>query len=45
MVKVLMIMYHITLCTTCITTFNVAHLLHKRVEHMEPKAEIQKEQV
>jgi hypothetical protein len=45
MVKVLMIMHHIALCTLCIALVNGDHLLHMRVDHAEPKAEVQKEQV
>jgi hypothetical protein len=45
MVKVLMIMHHITLCTLCIALVNGDHLLHMRVDHAEPEAEVQKEQV
>jgi hypothetical protein len=42
MVKMLMIMYHIALCTSYITHFNVAHFLHIRVDHMEQESEIKK---
>jgi hypothetical protein len=45
MVKMLKIMHHIALCTSCIEHFNVAHLLHIRVDHVEPESEIKKEQV
>jgi hypothetical protein len=45
MVKVLMIMHHIVLCTPCIILFNYDHLLHIRVDHVEPKMEDQTEQV
>jgi hypothetical protein len=45
MFKVLMIMYHIALCTTCITLVNCGHLLYIRVDHAEPKSEFQAEQV
>jgi hypothetical protein len=45
MVKVLMIMHHITLCSICIALVNGGHLLHIRVDHAEPEAEVQKEQV
>jgi hypothetical protein len=38
-------MYHIALCTTCIALFNCGHLLHMRVDHAEPKSEIQVERV
>jgi hypothetical protein len=33
-------MHHITLCTPCIALFNCGHLLHMRVDHVEPKIEI-----
>jgi hypothetical protein len=45
MVKVLMIMHHIELCTPCIILFDCDHLLHIRVDHVEPKTEDQSEQV
>jgi hypothetical protein len=45
MVNVLMIIHHNTLCTPCITLFNCGHLLHIRVDHVEPKTEDQAEQV
>jgi hypothetical protein len=45
MVKVLIIMHHIALCTPCIAYFAVAHLLHIRVDHVEPKTKNQAEQV
>jgi hypothetical protein len=38
-------MRHIALCTPCIARFNNAHLLHIRVDHVEPEVEIQKEQI
>jgi hypothetical protein len=38
-------MPHIALCTPYIVHFNIAHLLHIWVDHMEPKAEIKAEQV
>ncbi len=38
-------MHHITLCIRCITLVNCDHLLHIRVDHVEPKTEIQEEQV
>jgi hypothetical protein len=38
-------MHHIALCTSFIEHFNVAHLLHIRVDHVEPESEIKKEQV
>jgi hypothetical protein len=43
MVKVPMIMYHIALCIPCIALVNGGHLLHMRVDHTEPEAEVQKE--
>jgi hypothetical protein len=42
---ILVIMYHIELCTPCIAHFNVTHLLHILVDHAEPKSENQAEQV
>jgi hypothetical protein len=45
MVKVLMIMHHIVLCTPCIALVNVGHLLHMRVDNSEPKSKFQTEQV
>jgi hypothetical protein len=45
MSKVLLIMHHIALCTQCITHFNVAHLLHILIDHVELESEIKKEQV
>jgi hypothetical protein len=38
-------MHHITFCTPCITIFNYDHLLHMRVDHVEPKSGIQMGQV
>jgi hypothetical protein len=38
-------MHHIALCTPCITHFNCDHLLHIRVDHVEPKTKNQVEQV
>jgi hypothetical protein len=38
-------MHHIALCTPYIVHFNIAHLLHIRVDHAEPKTEIKAEQV
>jgi hypothetical protein len=40
-----MFMHHIALCTPYIALFNFGHLLHKRVNHAEPKPEIQAERV
>jgi hypothetical protein len=45
MVKVLVIMHHIALCTPCIALVNYGHLLHIRIDRVEPEAEIQNEQV
>jgi hypothetical protein len=41
----LLIIHHIAPCTLCITLFNCDHVLHIRVDHMEPKTEDQAEQV
>jgi hypothetical protein len=41
----LLIMHHIALCTPCIALFNCGHLLHIRVDHAEPKSELQAKQV
>jgi hypothetical protein len=41
----LLVMHHIVLCTPCIALFNCGHLLHIRVDHVEPKTENQAEQV
>jgi hypothetical protein len=45
MINMLLIMHHISLCTAYIALFNCGHLLHKRVDHVEPKTENQAEQV
>jgi hypothetical protein len=45
MLRLLLFMHHIVLCTPCIILFNCVHLLHKRVDHAEQKSEIQAEQV
>jgi hypothetical protein len=45
MVKILLSMHRIVLCTPCIILFNCDHLLHIRVDHVEPKAENQAKQV
>jgi hypothetical protein len=45
MLILLLFMHHIALCTPCIALFNCDHLLHIRVDHTEPKSEIQTEQV
>jgi hypothetical protein len=42
MVNVLMMMHHIALYTPCIALVNGGHLLHMRVDHAEPEAEVQK---
>jgi hypothetical protein len=41
MLRLLLIMHHVALCTPCITLFNCGHLLHMQVDH----AEFQVEQV
>jgi hypothetical protein len=38
-------LHHIALCTPCITLVNGGHVLHMRVDHTEPKSEIQAVQV
>jgi hypothetical protein len=38
-------MHHIARCTSCIAHFDVAHLLHIWVDHVEPRTEDQVEQV
>jgi hypothetical protein len=45
MVKIVMIMHHTILCTPCIALFNCGHLLHIRVDHVEPKTDNEAEQV
>jgi hypothetical protein len=45
MVRILMIMHHIARGTPCIALFNCGHLLHIRVDHVEPKTKNQAEQV
>jgi hypothetical protein len=45
MINMLLIMRHIALCTSCIALFNCGNLLHIWVNHVEPKAENQAEQV
>jgi hypothetical protein len=45
MVKMLMIMHHIVLCTSCIGLLNYGHLLHIRVDHTESESEFQAKQV
>jgi hypothetical protein len=44
MVKVLIIMQQIALCTPCIAIINRGHLMYIRVDHAEP-TKIQAEQV
>jgi hypothetical protein len=44
MVKVLLIMHHIALCIPYIALVHCGHLLHMRVDHVEPKSEFQVEQ-
>jgi hypothetical protein len=39
MVKMLLIMHHIALCTLCIALVNYGHLLHMQVDHAEPESE------
>jgi hypothetical protein len=38
-------MHHIALCTSCIAHFNIDSFMHMRVDHTEPKIEIQVEQI
>jgi hypothetical protein len=38
-------MHHIAICTPYIALVNGGHLLHMRVDHVEPKSEIQAVQV
>jgi hypothetical protein len=45
MIRILMIMHHIGLCTSCIALCNYDHLLCIQVDHVEPKTENQAEQV
>jgi hypothetical protein len=45
MFKLLLCMHHIALCTPYIAHFNYDHLLHIRVDHVEPKTENQAEQI
>jgi hypothetical protein len=45
MVKMVIIMHHTTLCTPCIALFNYGHLLHIRVDHVEPKTDNEEKQV
>jgi hypothetical protein len=45
MFRLLLFMHHIVLCTPCIALFNCDHLLHIRIDHVEPISEIQVEQV
>jgi hypothetical protein len=39
-----MVMHHIALCSPCIALVNCCHLLHMRVDHIEPKSEFQAKQ-
>jgi hypothetical protein len=41
----LLIMHHIALCISSIALFNYDHLLHIRVDHVEPESELQAKQV
>jgi hypothetical protein len=45
MIRILMIMHRIALCTPCIALYNYDHLLHIQVDHVESKTENQAEQV
>jgi hypothetical protein len=45
MIRILMIMHRIALCTPCIALYNYGHLLHIQVDHVESKTENQAEQV
>jgi hypothetical protein len=45
MVKVLMIMHHISLCTPCIALVNCDHYFAYALDHVETKTEIQTMQV
>jgi hypothetical protein len=38
-------MHHIAHCIPYIAHFNIVHLLHIQVDHVEPESEIKKEQV
>jgi hypothetical protein len=38
-------MHHIALCTLCIALFHCGHLMHIRVDHVEPESEFQAGQV
>jgi hypothetical protein len=40
-----MFMHPIALCIPCITLFNCDHLLHIKANHVEPKTEIEAEQI
>jgi hypothetical protein len=40
-----MIMHHNELCTPCVALVNSGHLFAYTMEHMEPKTEIQVQQV
>jgi hypothetical protein len=41
----LMFMYYIVHCTSCIALVNYGHLLHMRVDHVKPESEFEVEQV
>jgi hypothetical protein len=45
MLRLFLFMHHIALCNPCVALFNCGYLLHIRVDHTEPKSEIQAEQV
>jgi hypothetical protein len=45
MLRLFLFMHHIALCTPYIAHLNVVHLLHIRVDHVEPESEIKKGQV
>jgi hypothetical protein len=44
MINLLLIMHHIVLCTPRIALFNCGHLLHIRVDRVEPQMKNQAEQ-
>jgi hypothetical protein len=41
----LLFMHHIALCTSCIALINCGHFVHMRVDHAEPKLEVQAQRV
>jgi hypothetical protein len=45
MTRMLFIMHHIALCTTCNALVNGSHLLHMWVDHTETESEFQAEPV